>query len=89
MELSGDLLKKCCSQSDGKPKGIGSAEELQLLKTNCELPTVELAKLFPHRQKRAVINKRYKLQWNPQHQNGHRLKPKPFNNMLGQAIDNR
>lgn len=52
-------------QGDGETGDIWSAEELQLLKANCELPAAELAKLFPHRQKKAVINKRYKLQWNP------------------------
>lgn len=50
---------------DGESGDIWSAEELELLKENCELPAAELAKLFPHREKKAVINKRYKLQWNP------------------------
>jgi len=52
-------------QGDGESGDIWSAEELQLLKANCELPAEELAKLFPYRNKHAVINKRYKLQWNP------------------------
>lgn len=50
---------------DGESGDIWSTEELELLKANCELPASELAKLFPHREKKAVINKRYKLQWNP------------------------
>ncbi|MDQ7727223.1 hypothetical protein [Halomonas sp. SpR8] len=50
---------------DGESGDLWSAEELDLLKANCGLPAAELAKLFPHREKKAVINKRYKLQWNP------------------------
>ncbi|WP_249978522.1 hypothetical protein [Vreelandella olivaria] len=42
-----------------------SAEELHLLETNRDLPAEALSKLFPHRNKRAVINKRYKLKWSP------------------------
>ncbi len=52
-------------QGDGQSGDFWSTEELQLLKEHSELPAAELAKLFPHRNKRAVVNKRYKLQWNP------------------------
>ncbi|MCE8003437.1 hypothetical protein [Billgrantia ethanolica] len=52
-------------QGDGDTGDRWSAEELQRLEEHRHLPAEELAKLFPHRPKRAVINKRYKLRWAP------------------------
>ncbi|NIC04882.1 hypothetical protein [Billgrantia bachuensis] len=52
-------------QGDGAKGDVWSVEELRRLEEHCHLPAEELAKLFPHRPKRAVINKRYKLQWAP------------------------
>ncbi|MCE8033249.1 hypothetical protein EKK97_04340 [Billgrantia tianxiuensis] len=52
-------------QGDGDKGDRWSAEELQRLEEHRHLPAEELARLFPHRPKRAVINKRYKLRWAP------------------------
>lgn len=52
-------------RGDGEYGDPWSEDELQRLKTHRHLPAEELAKLFPNRQKRAVINKRYKLQLSP------------------------
>lgn len=52
-------------QGDGEKGEKWSAEELRRLEAHRHLPAEELARLFPHRPKGAVINKRYKLRWAP------------------------
>jgi hypothetical protein len=52
-------------RGDGEYGEPWSEDELQRLKAHRHLPAEELAKLFPNRQKSAVINKRYKLGWSP------------------------
>lgn len=52
-------------RGDGDEGDLWSEDELKRLKKHRHLPAEELAKLFPNRQKRAVINKRYKLRWSP------------------------
>ncbi|MDR5907646.1 hypothetical protein [Franzmannia qiaohouensis] len=52
-------------RGDGEKGDAWSAEELRRLEQNRHLPAEELATLFPHRPKRAVINKRHKLRWAP------------------------
>lgn len=52
-------------RGDGIKGDAWSAEELQRLEANRALPAEDLAALFPHRHKRAVIDKRHKLKWSP------------------------
>ncbi|PMR72361.1 hypothetical protein [Halomonas heilongjiangensis] len=52
-------------QGNGVKGDTWSAEELRCLEEHRYLPAEELSRLFPHRPKGAVINKRYKLQWAP------------------------
>ncbi|WP_275286990.1 hypothetical protein [Halomonas elongata] len=52
-------------QGDGGKGDIWSAEELRCLEEHKYLPAEELARLFPYHSKKAVVNKRYKLQWAP------------------------